>query len=144
MFTWALLAICVLISPFFQGSSIAFHTIPEKKRYEKPKLPTPKAEMILNYVCAVPLIAIYLSLGSIPGSRVILGIVLLVLSSFYILKIIRSIRVNKEMSFLIGFSLYTTVNKTAALLLMLLLILVALESLHIIPTGAVFYDLLKE
>lgn len=140
MFTWALLVVLFLITPFFQGSSVAFHMIPEKKRYAKPKLPTPKSELILNYVCAVPLIAVYLSLGSIPGSRLIFGIALLLLSSFYIIKIIRSIGININISFLIGFSLYSRVSKIAALFLMILFILVALESLNMISTAVVFYD----
>lgn len=142
MFTWTLLVILLLITPLFHGLRSALYSVPENKRFEKSKLPTSKAEIILNYVCAIPLIAIYLSLGIgyIPGSRVILGIALLVLSIYYIFKIIRSFKTNIGISFLIGFSLYTNTSKITATLLMLLLILVAFESLNIIPTAAAFYN----
>lgn len=138
MFTTLAFILWLFILPFVMGSSVAFHAINEEKRYESPKLATSLPEKVLNGVCGGILIALLYIYASFPSLIIpypqISGVNVTILAVFYLIKIIISLITEKPISVLIGFSLISRVQKLLMLLLFGLLILVALENLHIIST----------
>lgn len=138
MFTVLAFFLWLVILPFAMGPSVAFHAINEEKRYESPKISTSLTEKVLNGICGGILIGLFYVYACFPSLNLpypkIFGANVLILAVFYLVKIIISLNTGKPISVLIGFSLISRTQKVLMLLLFGLLILVALENLHIIST----------
>ncbi len=138
MFSGLAFFLWLFLLPFLMGSSVAVHEINEKKRYELPKLDTSLPEKILIGVCVGIIIVFFCIYGIFPPLNLpyplIFGVNALILAVFYIIKIIISLISGKPLSVLISFSLISWLQKIFMLLLFCLIILVALENLHIIST----------
>jgi len=138
VFTGFAIFLWLFLMPFLMGSSVAFHSINEKKRYELPKIATSLPEKVLIGVC-VGIILVFLYIYTIFPSLIlpypmIYGVNAVILAVFYIIKIIISLITGKPICVLISFSLISWLQKILMLLLFCLVILVTLENLHIIST----------
>ncbi len=138
MFTIIAVFLWLFILPFVMCSSVAFHAINEKKRYQSYGISTSWPEKILIGICGGILIALLYIYGCFPSLMLpyskIFGVNIIILSIFYIVKIIIYLIIGKPMSALIGFFLISRTQKLFMLSLFCLLILVALENLHFIST----------
>lgn len=130
--------IYIFLLPFALGPASAFHEIKEQHRYQKQKLTTSILEQIVVYLGVGIIIILFYMWGYhpslIPHSGKIFSIDLIVLASFYLIKLAFSYHSRKPISVLIGFSIASDAQRVTALLLFVLLLLVGLENLHIIPT----------
>lgn len=122
----------IILMPFLLSSSISFHMIKEQYRYEKPKLPTALPEKIINVICGCILSILFFFNESISNALTVFGYTVIILSTFYVIKIAVSLLTEQPISVLIGFSLTTTAVKIFALAIAVLQIMVGLENLHII------------
>lgn len=138
MFSIIAFIIWIIVLPLALGKSVAFHSIKEEQRYEAPKMTTSFPEKLLNIICGCTLLILTFSIKYIPSITncliPVFGICLLALSVFYLIKISLSVFSGYAISVLVGFTLITKTNKSLALLLFILSLLVALENLHIIYT----------
>lgn len=138
MFTAIAFGIWLVALPFFLGPSVGFHSIKEEKRYEVNKIPTSLFEKVLNGICIGTIVGLLYVECIFPSLvlpyNIIFGVALIVLASFNLIKIIASLFTKEPITVLISFSLRKISHKIVMFFLFWLLLMVALENLHVIST----------